>query len=165
MDLTDRLTEFDIWMTRRILESAQALADEKLDQPLVGFDNPMLYLNGQKSLRDMLDRLVFTKEIWMASIHGRPMPEHTDRSIEGMLQRMEAAFGEYVALVKRVRDENLWDTSFMDMLCDPPEVFTYGGMIAHVTVFTAYRRTAAIEALIRFGINGLGSGDPMDWKR
>src|SRR5207244_13110996 len=36
MDLTDRLVEHDLWLTRRLIESASTLTDEQLDQPLNG---------------------------------------------------------------------------------------------------------------------------------
>ena len=101
----------------------------------------------------------------MAAVHGRPVPENRDRSVAGMLRRVETSFAEYNTLVRRVRDENLWDANFMDMLCDPPETFSYGGMVSHITTFTAYRRTAVIEALKQAGVNSLGYGDPMEWKR
>ena len=48
-------------------------------------------------------------------------------------------------------------------VCDPPEVFTYGGMLAHVLTFAAHRRTLAIGALHSAGITDLGAGDPMRW--
>jgi len=99
-------------------------------------------------------------------IHYDPIIGATLRMpLVGMLGRMDAAFNEYCQLVKKVRDENLWDTSFMDILCDPPEAFTYSGMITHVATFSAYRRTIAIEAVSRAGIDTLGYGDPMDWRR
>ncbi len=101
----------------------------------------------------------------MASIHGRPMPDHPAMTMAEMQKRLEASFGEWVALVRRVRDENLWDTSFVDMLCEPPETFTYGGMIAHVLTFSSYRCIAAIYAMQRLGIADLGYGDPIEWER
>jgi len=165
MDLTDVLIQHDLWLTRRMLEKAQSLSDAQLDKPLKGFDNPLLYHSQTKTLRELLDRLVFTKETWMASIHGRQEPAHPDKSVEGMLKRLDSAFGEFVALTKKVRDEKLWDSSFMDMLCEPPETFTYSGMIAHILTFSAYRRTAVIEALEQFGITDLGYGDPVEWLR
>ena len=62
-----------------------------------------------------------------------------------------------------VIDGNRLDETFVDAICDPPQVFTYGGMIAHVLTFAAHRRTLAIGAL-RFGrITDLGAGDPMRW--
>ncbi|MBA2716237.1 MAG: AraC family transcriptional regulator, partial [Propionibacteriales bacterium] len=40
---------------------------------------------------------------------------------------------------------------------------TYGGMIAHVLTFAAYRRTLAVQALDAVGESDLGWGDPMQW--
>lgn len=165
MDLTDVLLEHDLWLTRRFLEKARSLSDVQLDQPLDGFDNPLLFHSEEKTLRALLDRLVFTKETWMSAIHGRPMPENRDTSVKGMLKRLDSAFGEFVALTRKVRDEKLWESDFMDMLCEPPETFTYIDMISHVITFSAYRRTAVIEAFEHFGIEDFGSGDPTEWRR
>ena len=57
------------------------------------------------------------------------------------------------------------DDTFVDALCEPAEVFTYGGMIAHVLTFAAYRRTLVVLALARHGIDELGWGDPMRGSR
>ena len=51
--------------------------------------------------------------------------------------------------------------TFVDAICDPPESFTYGGVLAHVLTFSAVRRTMAIGALDSAEISDLGSGDPM----
>lgn len=51
----------------------------------------------------------------------------------------------------------------MDALCEPAEVFTYGGMIAHVLTFAAHRRTLVVLAFARHGVEDLGWGDPMKW--
>jgi len=71
MDLTDVLVQHDLWLTRRFLEKAQSLPDVQLDQSLKGIGNPLSYLSEVKTLREMLHRLVFTKERWMDSVHGR----------------------------------------------------------------------------------------------
>ena len=60
-------------------------------------------------------------------------------------------------------DEGRLDETFVDAVCDPPEVFTYGGMIAHVLTFAAHRRTLVCGALADAGITDLGAGDPMRW--
>jgi hypothetical protein len=62
-----------------------------------------------------------------------------------------------------VIDGSRLDETFVDAICEPPEVFTYGGMIAHVLTFAAHRRTLAIGALHSVGITDLGAGDPMRW--
>jgi hypothetical protein len=165
MDLIDVLVEHDLWLTRRFLEKAQSLSDAQLNQPLKGIGNPLSYLSEVRTLREMLHRLVFTKERWMDSVHGRPETANPDKSVKGMLRRLDSAFGEFAALTRKVRDENLWESSFIDMVCEPPETFTYSGMIAHVVTFSAYRRTAVIEAFEYFGIEEFGSGDPIEWQR
>ena len=165
MDLTDILMKHDLWLTRRFLEKAQTLSDSQLDEPLEGIGNPLSVLGEQKTLREMLHRLVFTRERWMNSVHGRQENENPDKSVKGMLKRLDSAFGEFIALTRKVYDENLWGTSFIDMVCEPPETFTYSGMIAHVITFSAYRRTAVIEAFEHFGVEEFGTGDPIEWQR
>lgn len=53
------------------------------------------------------------------------------------------------------------EETFLDATCDPPQTFSYGGVLAHVLTFSAVRRTLAIGALERYGIGDLGAGDPM----
>ena len=56
------------------------------------------------------------------------------------------------------------DETFVDALREPAEVFTYGGMIAHVLTFAAHRRTLVALALKKAGAgdSGLGRSDEMD---
>lgn len=164
MDLTDRLLDHDLWLTRRLLEKATTLSDAQLDASLVKPEQPVPFDVVEQTLRDVLRRIVFTKEVWVAAVLGRTLPATEDNSAAGLLRRMEAAFGEFRALVQRVKAENLWDAEFVDMICEPPERFTYGGMIAHVVTFAAYRRTVALQALERLGVSDLGYGDPIEWE-
>jgi hypothetical protein len=63
--------------------------------------------------------------------------------------------------VATVRDAD-FDETFVDTVCEPPEVFTYGGMVAHVLTFAAHRRILVHGALEDAGITDL-NGDPMRW--
>ena len=65
--------------------------------------------------------------------------------------------------MRSIIEEGRLDETFVDAVCDPPEVFTYGGMIAHVLTFAAHRRTLVCGALADAGVTDLGSGDPMRW--
>ena len=69
----------------------------------------------------------------------------------------------YLSHVRDVVEAGRLDDTFVDALCEPAEVFTYGGMIAHVLTFAAHRRTLVAGALIDAGIADLGAGDPMRW--
>ncbi len=62
-----------------------------------------------------------------------------------------------------ILDEERLDETFVDAICNPPEVFTYGGMIAHVLTFAAHRRTLVCGALGDAGVTDLGAGDPLRW--
>ena len=64
----------------------------------------------------------------------------------------------YLAHVREVFDQGRLDDTFVDALCEPAEVFTYGGMVAHVLTFAAYRRTLVVMALGRHGVDELGWG-------
>jgi AraC family transcriptional regulator len=80
-----------------------------------------------------------------------------------MRARLAEAGPAFLDQVRAIVDEGRVDETFVDASCGPPEVFTYGGMIAHVLTFAAHRRTLVCGALSDAGITDLGAGDPMRW--
>jgi len=84
MDLYDRFAGADSWHTRRLLEHAQALSHEQLDRPQDGTIAAFGWCSPDKNLREMLERIVQTKEVWTAALIGSEMPSWKDR-----LQRTE----------------------------------------------------------------------------
>ena len=64
----------------------------------------------------------------------------------------------------RVRDRGAWDDAFVDALCEPPQAFTYGGVLAHVLSYGAIRREAFAGVLRELGADVPSSGDPIDWE-
>ena len=64
----------------------------------------------------------------------------------------------FVALAHRIEDEHLVDVTFVNTMCSPPELFTYGGLIAHVLTFAAHRRTLVCGALHDAGHHRPGGG-------
>lgn len=165
MDVTDRLVEHDRWLTGRLLDRASALTDEQLDRRLrpghevLSFDGP------EESVRQMLDRLVWTKEVWIAAIEGRDFPAEPDRTIDGLRRRFAAAADAFVALAARVRDDRAWDDVFVDALCEPPQSFTIGGVVAHVITFSAHRRQVLVAALEELGVERVEPSCPIEWER
>jgi uncharacterized damage-inducible protein DinB len=113
----------------------------------------------------LLDGILYTQEIWLAAVEGQPFPESRETSLEALTRRAEISLPMFAGLVRRVRDANEWDTVFVDGLCDPPESFTFGGMIAHVFTHNTLRRQTAIAALRQLGAESVGWGDPIDWER
>ena len=105
-----------------------------------------------QSLRQILDRMVQTKEVWAAALTGGSMPPldnapPEDRTPPAMLERLERADAGFHGVFTDVRNRSAWDDTFVDALCEPPETFTFGGMFAHVITFNAYRRMVAMDAM------------------
>jgi AraC-like DNA-binding protein len=165
MDLSDRLVEHDHWHTVRLLEQAATLSEADLDRHvrpgfvIHAFEGP------EPDVRTMLDRLVFTKEVWTAAIGGRDFPTDRDRSIAGQQARLAAVQPQFTALVRRVRDRNEWDDVFVDALCTPPVSFTFGSVIAHILTVGVVRRQTVIEGLRELGVKAPEVRDPIEWER
>jgi hypothetical protein len=104
MDLSDRLVEHDYWHTTRLLQQAASLSDEALDRPV----RPGLVVHEfegpEPDVRTMLERIVFTKEVWTAAIGGRDIPPRDHRSIDDLQERLAAVQPQFAALVRRIRD-------------------------------------------------------------
>jgi len=160
MDLLTRMVEHHIWLTGEILRCAERLTPEQLDVPIeLNVDED------EQTLRSLLSRLIGQMGMWNAALANRDydwtLEEH--ESLTSMRRRLAEEGPAYLSHVRDVGDNGRLDDTFVDALCDPAEVFTYGGMIAHVLTFAAHRRTLCVLALDRFGVTDLGWGDPMRW--
>jgi len=168
MDLFDIFSGQESWHTRRLLSLATTLNDEQLDCPLKNQVNIFPWDGPDQSLRQVLDRMVQTKEVWAAALTGGSMPlmhnapaEH--RTPSGMLARMEKADAAFNSVLTDVRNRSAWEDTFVDALCEPPETFTFGGTFAHVIAFNFYRRMLAIDALRSLGMKVEGFGCPEEY--
>jgi AraC family transcriptional regulator len=165
MDLSDRLVEHDHWLTARLLENAATLPDEALDRPV----RPGLIVHEfegpEPDVRTMLERIVFTKEVWTAAIGGRDIPPRDQRTIPDLQARLAAVEPQFSALVRRIRDRSEWDDVFVDALCTPPVSFTLGSVIAHILTVGVVRRQTVILGLRELGVHEVESRDPIEWER
>ncbi len=170
MDLFDIFAGTDSWYTRRLLQQAANLGDEKLDCQLNGTPRVVGWDKPDRSLREILERIVETKEVWTAAFTGGEMPPlngrpAADRTPAALLDRFEKVDAEFHRVLQDVRDRGAWDETFVDALCEPPETFTFGGMFADVMTFNAYRRLAAMDAFHQLGVNLPGSGSPIEYQQ
>jgi AraC family transcriptional regulator len=168
MDLFDRFAGNDSWHTQRLLEYATTLTDEQLDRPLPTVIELLPWRESNKTLRQLLENIIFTKEVWTAALSGAEMdmngPPKSQRSPQAMLQRLEKTDAELHRILSDVRNRSSWDDTFVDALCEPAETFTYGGVFAHIMTFNAYRRLMALDALRQLGVQTEGFGDPMEYE-
>jgi AraC family transcriptional regulator len=168
MDLFDRFAGNDSWHTRRLLEYAGTLTDEQLDRPLPTAVEMLPWRESNKTLRQLLENIIFTKEVWTAALSGADMdmsgPPKSQRSPQAMLQRLEKTDAELQRIFKDVRNRSAWDDTFVDALCEPAETFTFGGVFAHIMTFNAHRRLIALDVLRQLGVQTEGFGDPMEYE-
>lgn len=160
MELLTRMVEHHIWLTGEMIAAAERLTPEQLDQQIV-----LDVDEDRQSVRSLLSRLVGQMGMWNAAMADREydwsVEEH--ESLTSMRRRLADEGPTYLAHVRSVVDADRLDDTFVDALCEPAEVFTYGGMIAHVLTFAAHRRTLVALALTNHGVPHLGWGDPMLW--
>ena len=168
MDLFDIFSGQESWHMRRLLDLAKTLNEAQLDRTLNNQIQVFPWDGPDQSLRQLLDRMVQTKEAWAAALTGGSMPlldnaPPEDRTPSAMLTRLEKADTAFESVLTDVRDRGAWLDTFVDALCEPPETFTFGGMFAHVITFNAYRRMVAIDVLRGFGVKVEGVGCPMEY--
>jgi AraC-like DNA-binding protein/uncharacterized damage-inducible protein DinB len=168
MDLFDIFSGQESWHTRRLLDLAKALNDAQLDRPLNNQIHIFPWNAPDQNLRQLLDRMVQTKEAWAAALTGGSTPllddaPPKDRTPSAMLARLEKADADFHRVLADVRNRDAWLDTFVDALCEPPETFTFGGMFAHVITFNAYRRMVAIDVLRGLGVKVEGVGCPMEY--
>jgi AraC family transcriptional regulator len=162
MDLLYRMVEHHVWLVGQMLTRAGRLPAEELNKQVrISVEG----IDAEPTLRSLLARLVGQLAMWDAAIHGRPYDfgAERDESAAQLQQKLQVVGPAFVAEVRTIIDDGRLDEAFVDAVCDPPEVFTYGGMIAHVLTFAAHRRTLVCGALADAGITDLGDGDPMRW--
>lgn len=185
-DLTDRLVTHHLDRSRALLDAAAALPAEPLRRPLrPGF--VAVWFEGEESSAELMaERLVRTLEVWTAAIVGEAPPEApaivgrpadelpTDATVAdgGSLRHRFARVAPRFARVARsIRDRGAWDDAFVDALCEPPQTFTYGGVLAHVISYGAIRREMLASVLTELGAvppsgpDAPDDADPILWEQ
>lgn len=158
-EVTALLVEHDLEDTRDLLDQAKGLREDEYRRVRhpgwapVGFDGP------DESLPQVLEHLVFTKEIWLASIEGSALPAGGADAVPDLLARHDAVAPRWLAMVRDVDRRGAWGDRLVDALCDPPESFVLGSVLAHVLTYSAHRRQLARGMLGR----GWPEGDPITW--
>jgi AraC-like DNA-binding protein len=162
MDLLSKMVDHHVWLVGEMVDRAATLDDERLGKLVrVSVDNE----DGSMTMRSILSRLIGQMDMWMCAIEMRSYDWslEKDESVSAMRARLDVVGPAFRAQVAEVIEAGRLDDTFVDALCEPAEVFTYGGMIAHVLTFAAYNRTLIVQALDEAGVTDLGWGDPMRW--
>jgi len=178
-DLSDRMVAHHLDRVRELLRAAATVPAPALHRPLRPGFVACWFEGEEPSAHLMAVRLVRSLEVWVAAIAGQPDPQAADGPAAGdgrpadgrsgptaaaLLARWERAGRAFARLVRDIRDRGAWDDAFVDALCDPPQTFTYGGVVAHVLAYGAVRREMLASVLAELGVAGLSTGDPAAWE-
>ena len=160
-DLTERLVGHHLDRTRELLELAATLPAEELARPLRPGFVAVWFEGEEASAAEMAERLVYTLEVWVAAITGTGAPAPGSGPL---LPRFDRAAVGFERVARGIRDRGAWDDAFVDALCEPPQSFTYGGVLAHVAHYGAIRTHALAGVLAELGAE-VSSGDPIEFEQ
>ena len=126
---------------------------------------PIGTIDDDMSIRSVLGRLVGQLAQWNAAVaqQSYDWDQERGKSVSTLRRELAEEGPAFLAQVRTTVEEGRLDDTFLDVTCDPPRVFTYGGMIAHVLTFAAVRRLVVLGAYEALGITDLHAGDPMEW--
>ena len=166
-DISQLMVAHDVADTAYLIERAVQLSEEQWSQEISPGQVILDWDGPEPSVGAVLGAIVWTKEVWLATIEGRDFPSRQASRASNARQlaahhddlgkRWAAMVSEYAA------DGRLGDT-VIDALCDPPESFQLYGIVAHVLTYSAHRRGLARAMLARHGVT-TEHGDPLDWMR
>jgi len=145
---------------RELLEAAVALPAAELARPLRPGFVAVWFEGEEPSAAVMAERIVLTLEVWVAAMAGEPFPEARGGPL---LPRFDRAAPAFARIARAIAERGAWDDAFVDALCEPPQSFTYGGVLAHVAHFGAIRTHALAGVLAELGAQ-VSSGDPIEWE-
>jgi AraC-like DNA-binding protein len=159
-DLTERMVSHHIARVRELLDVAATLPADSLQRPLRPGFTATWFEGEEPSAAVMAERLVFTLEVWVAAMGGTEQPE-PGGELRARFDRAAVAFSR---LARGIRDRAAWDDAFVDALCEPPQSFTYGGVLSHILAFGAVRREMLASVLAELGAT-VPPGDPILWEQ
>lgn len=154
----------DVDDTRALLTAAAAVGADDLSRTLSPGNVVLAWDGPEESIAAVLDRHVRAKEVWLAAIEGADAPASGPRDLGALVRRHDAVAPRWLGAVRRIGDEGRLDDVLIDALCDPPESFVLGTVIAHVLTFAAHRRQEVRRMLRLLGADP-GDGDPIMWSR
>lgn len=155
-------------MVHHDLDDTRALLDLAKQVPAADYRRevrPVRTWEGEEStLAQVLERQVYTLEVWLAAIRGEGFPEDRSDDPAALVRRHDEVAPRWLDLVRDVDRRGAWDDRIVDALCDPPESFVLGSILAHVLTYSAHRRLGARAMLAELGVE-VDEGDPINWLR
>lgn len=178
-EVTALLVHHDVDDVRALVELAKGLSPQAYGQERLPGLTLLYWAGPEGSIQALLNRCVGTYEIWLASLEGEDHPGRLrdDADPVELTARLDAVAPRWLAWVRDTERRGAWGDRLVDALCDPPESFVLGSVLAHVLVYSAQRRGLARALLRQAGVepaepprpggppDPVRDGDPIEWLR
>jgi AraC-like DNA-binding protein len=161
-EVTALLVHHGVEDTRALLELAKGLPADQYRRVRAPGLSVLPWDGAEETLAAVLDTLVWTTEVWVASLEGGDAPVRGPDDPAALLDRHDAVAPRWLAAVREIARRGAWGDRLVDALCEPPESFVLGSVVAHVLTFSAHRRLLARHWLREAGV-AVDTGDPIEW--
>jgi AraC-like DNA-binding protein len=161
-DVSALMVHHDVEDTRALLEAVTALPDEDYRRARLPGWSVLPWDGAEESVAAVLGNLVWSKEVWLASIEGAGHPVRGADDPAALLARHDDVAPRWLAAVRDIARRGAWGDRLVDALCEPPETFVLGSVVAHVLTYSAHRRLL-VRSLLRDAGVETDTGDPIDW--
>lgn len=168
-DISQLMVAHDIADTAYLIDTSTALSKEQWQEHISPGQVVLDWDGEEPSVGAVLGAIVWTKEVWLATIEGRDFPGREPTQPESTTPAQLAAHhadlgNRWSVMISDYTAEGRLGDTIIDALCDPPESFQLYGIVAHVLTYSAHRRQVARGMLARHGVE-TRIGDPLEWMR
>jgi AraC-like DNA-binding protein len=168
-DISALMVAHDVADTAYLIDQAAALSKERWTQEISPGQVILEWDGPEPSIGAVLGAVVWTKEVWLATIEGLDFPRRETTQPESTTPEQLAAHHadigkRWSAMVSEYAEDGRLGDTIIDALCDPPESFQLYGIVTHVLTYSAHRRQLARSMLARHGVT-TDRGDPLEWMR
>jgi AraC-like DNA-binding protein len=164
-DVSALMVAHDLADTQYLIDTAAELAEDQWAQAISPGQVVLDWDGPEESVGAVLGAVVWTKQVWLASIEGRDQPVRPETtSAAELADEHRAVAPRWSAMIADHAAQGRLGDTVIDALCDPPESFQLYGIVAHVLTYSAHRRELVRAMLARHGVR-TGRGDPLDWMR
>ena len=178
-EVTALMVHHDVDDVRTLVDLAKGLDPAEYARERLQGLTLLQWAGPEGSIAALLNNCVGTYEIWLASVEGADHPGRiaADADPVTLAGRLDAVAPRWLAFVRDVERRRAWGDRLVDALCDPPESFVLGSVLAHVLTYSAQRRGLACALLRQAGVlvgeparpggppDPARDGDPIEWLR
>ena len=140
-DVTLLMVEHDLDDIDTLLIATQELSEQELGRVRLPGHRPRSFDGFEETIAQTARHLVVSREPWLAAVTGAEAPDLEGPCDPASLRERHTRTGaRWLALMRDVQRRDAWQDRIIDALCDPPESFLIGQIVAHELTFSAHRR-------------------------